>query len=589
LQYKKSMLILNLILLPLSQYVLAIGAGERLEQPLDRFDAKILPESEQILKLPSLPELPPIPQDEKQLSSMAYIEVKQFIFEGNSKISDAKLNEMAQNYQNKKITAEQLQRFKNEITTHYVKNGYINSGAIIPDQQVSDGMITIKIIEGKLSKIEVSGNERLRESYIAKRLQDNEGITLDIEKLQQRLQILQQDQRLSRINAELGPGVKLGEGILKLNIKEATFYDAIFTFNNHRSPSVGSYRGQVEFNHRNVTGLFGKGFGDSFYFRYGLTEGLDDYSVRYEFPITHNTWLSFNADRSDAEVVEYPFSMLNIESEAKTFAMTLRHSLAMFKKPEQSLDLSLRLEKRTSQTFLGPEEPMPFSFSPGVGEDGKSKLSVIRFSQDWIKRSSYDVFAARSSFNFGIDAFDSTINEDLPDSKFFTWLGQFQYVRRLNFDALRFDNLKRSQIIFRTDFQWAKEDLLPLEKLSIGGSTTVRGYRENFLTRDNGVISSLEWRIPVFKLPVKYISKTPEDGEIHIAPFVDYGRSWNTDIDTPDPKSISSVGLGLRWSPNRAINAQVYWGHALRDIQEPDDKDLQDDGVHFELSVKIPF
>ncbi|MFK5971151.1 MAG: ShlB/FhaC/HecB family hemolysin secretion/activation protein [Candidatus Marithrix sp.] len=585
---KKSMLILSLILLPLN--VLAVGVGERLEQPLNRLDAKILPESEPILELPSLPELPPITQDDKQLSSMAHIEVKKFIFEGNSKVTDAKLTEMAQNYQNKTITAEQLQRFKNEITTHYVKNGYINSGAIIPDQQVSDGIITIKIIEGKLSKIEVSGNERLRKSYITDRLQDNEGTVLDIDKLQERLQILQQDQRLSQINAELGPGVKLGEGILKLNVKEATFYDAIFTFNNHRSPSVGSYRGQLELNHRNVTGLFGEGFGDSFYFRYGLTKGLDDYSVRYEFPLAHNTWLSINADRSDAEVVEYPFSMLNIESEAKTFAMTLRHSLAMFKKPSQSLDLSLRVEKRTSQTFLGPEIPMPFSFSPGVGEDGKSKLSVIRFSQDWIKRSPYDVIAARSSFNFGIDAFDSTINEDgLPDSKFFTWLGQFQYVRRLNFDVLKFDRLKRSQIIFRTDFQWAKEDLLPLEKLSIGGATTVRGYRENFLTRDNGVISSLEWRIPVTKLPVKYISKTPEDGEIQIAPFIDYGRSWNTDIDTPDPKNISSVGLGLRWSPSRFVNAQIYWGHALRDVQEPDDKDLQDDGVHFELSVKIPF
>jgi len=587
LQYKQSMLILGLMLLPISQHVLA--AGESLE-PLDRPNAEMLPESKPILESPSLPELPPISQDEKQLSSMAYIEVKQFQFEGNEAFSDAELTEMAQNYHGK-ITAEQLQRFKNEITTNYVKKGYINSGAIIPDQQIADGIIKIQIIEGKLSKVEVSGNERLRKSYITTRLQGKKGVTLNIDRLQERLQILQQDRRLSRINAELGPGIKLGEGILKLNVKEATFYDAIFTFNNYRSPSVGAYRGQVEFNHRNVTGLFGEGFGDTFYFRYGLTEGLNDYSLRYEFPLNQNTWLSMNVERSDAEVVEYPFSMLNIESEAKTFAVTLRHSLAMFKKPEQSLNLSLRIEKRTSQTFLGPEIPMPFSFSPGVGEDGKSKLSVIRFSQDWIKRSSYDVFAARSSFNFGLDAFDSTINEnDLPDSKFFTWLGQFQYVRRLNFDALKkLDNLHRSQIIFRTDLQWAEENLLPLEKLSIGGATTVRGYRENLLTRDNGLISSLEWRIPVFKLPIKGISKTPEDGEIYVAPFIDYGRSWNTEIDTPNPKSISSVGLGLRWNPNRAINTQIYWGHALRDIQEPDDKDLQDDGIHFELSVQVPF
>ncbi|MDM8569264.1 ShlB/FhaC/HecB family hemolysin secretion/activation protein, partial [Thiotrichales bacterium HSG1] len=342
--------------------------------------------------------------------------------------------------------------------------------------------------------------------------------------------------------------------------------------------------------HYNVTGLFGKGVGDILYFRYGLTEGLDDFSLRYDFPIKHNTWLSFETSRSDAEIIEYPFSMLNIESESKTFAVTLRHSLTKFKKPGQALNLSLRAEKRVSQTFLGPEIPMPFSFSPGVGDDGKSKLSVIRFSQDWIQRAPNDVYAARSTFNFGIDAFDSTINDNnLPDSKFFTWLGQFQYVKRLNYDSLKLDMLKKSQVVFRVDGQFAKENLLPLEKLSIGGGTTVRGYRENILTRDNGLVSSLEWRIPVVKLPIKGFSKTPKDGELYVAPFVDYGRSWNTDADTPDPRSISSVGVGLRWSPIAAIDTQVYWGHPLRDVEEPDDRNLQDDGVHFELIVRVPF
>ncbi|MCK5876375.1 MAG: ShlB/FhaC/HecB family hemolysin secretion/activation protein [Candidatus Marithrix sp.] len=583
-QSKQFMLILGLLLLPLS--LLAAENGERVK-PLP--SPEVLPESESILKAPSLPELPPISQDEQQLSSMAYIEVNQFDFEGNSKFSDAELMEIAKSYQGR-ITAEQLQTFKNDITTHYVKNGYINSGAIIPDQQIVDGIVKIKIIEGKISKVEISGNDRLRESYIEGQLQSNTKAVLNIDKLQERLQILQQNKRLKRINAELGPGIKLGEGILKLKVKESSFYDAIFTFNNSRSPSVGAYRAQVEFSHYNVTGLFGKGFGDTFYLRYGLTEGLNDFSLNYEFPLNHNTWLSFNLNRSDAEVVEYPFNMLNIESESKTVAATLRHSLSMFKKPGQSLDLSLRLEKRASQTFLGPEIPRGFSFSPGVDDEGKSDLSVIRFSQDWIQRSPYDVYAARSSLNFGIDAFDSTINEDLPDSKFFTWLGQFQYVRRLNFDFLKdIGQLTKSQIVFRIDGQLAEEDLLPIEKLSIGGATSVRGYRENVITRDNGVISSFEWRIPVYRLPIEGISKTPEDGEIYVAPFIDYGRSWNTDIPTPDPKSISSVGLGLRWSPARGINTQIYWGHALRDLEEPDDRDLQDDGVHFDLSWKMSF
>jgi len=528
--------------------------------------------------LPPLPDLPPVQQD-MSLSSLGNIKVDKFEFEGNAVFSDEELAKITRPYE-KELSAEQLQEVKNEITNFYIKAGYINSGAIIPDQKVDDGIITISIIEGKLFRVDVTGNEKLKTSYIAKRLKGKDGDALDIKELQDRLQMLQQNPRLKRLQAELGPGVRLGEGLLKIGVEEKSPHHFQFTFNNHRSPSVGAYRGEIKYWHNNVTGaLLGKGWGDTLSLRLGLTQGLKDYTLGYELPLNHyDTTLSFHIERSDSEVVEKPFSQLDVESEADTYAISLRHPL--IQKPKESLELALRLEKRISNTYLLGR---PFSFSPGV-RDGESDLSVIRFSQQWVRRSTTDVIAARSSFNLGIDALDSTINDDgSADSQFFTWLGQFQYVKRLDF----FNNsrLKRSQVIFRTDFQWAKEDLLPLEKLSMGGATTVRGYRENLLTRDNGVISSLEWRIPIYKLQIAGLSKNPDEGWIEITPFIDYGRSWNTDIDTPDPKSISSVGLGLRWSPNKHFQSQLYWGYALRDIPDPDDKDIQDDGVHFEMSL----
>jgi hemolysin activation/secretion protein len=173
---------------------------------------------------------------------------------------------------------------------------------------------------------------------------------------------------------------------------------------------------------------------------------------------------------------------------------------------------------------------------------------------------------------------EPTINHDgSPDSRFFSWLGQFQWVERLNLFNLN------SHLLFRTDAQWSREDLLPLEKISIGGSTTVRGYRENQLTGDNGVVASLEWRIPLFEIPVPFKS---EDSNLYVAPFFDYGRTWNADSDTIGPKSISSLGLGLRWSPAQWLQTELYWGKALRDISEVEDDDLQDKGVHFEISLQ---
>ena len=578
---------MTMLLALLTQPLLAFDTPGSEHNTFDRPDLPPPGADESVMDLPPLPDLPDILRDEPSLSSVDRIFVKQFQFEGNQVFPDYRLALITQPYQNRELSPEELQEVKNRITNLYIQAGYVNSGAIILDQPVADGIVTITIVEGTLFRIDVTGNEHLRDSYIKNRVIGQEAPALNIRQLQDNLQILQQRQMVKRLHAELRPGVKLGEAILDLDIEEPPPYRLQFNFNNHRSPSIGAYRGEIEAWHYNFTDLFAdKGWGDTLYLRFGFTKGLKDYSLRYDLPLNrYDTTLTLELERSDSDVIEYPFSELDVESEADTYAITLTHPVQWFKKPDESLDLALRLEKRDSKTFLLGK---PFSFSPGV-QDGESHLTVLRFSQQWLKRSSYQVIAARSSLNFGIDAFGATVTQEgfpHPDSKFFSWLGQFQLVRRLNF--FESERLKMSQIIFRTDYQWANQDLLPLEKLSIGGISTVRGYRENLLTRDNGLIVSLEWRIPITK--VRLLSDEPEDGQIEIMPFFDYGRSWNTDSETPDPKDISSLGLGLSWRPNQNMSAQLYWGYALRNIPDPDDKDaLQDNGIHFEFSAWLPW
>lgn len=535
--------------------------------------------------LPPLPQLPGF-EEGGSLSSLGNIEVSTFKFVGNKAISTEELRKLVADYENRTITAEELQMAKNKITEHYINKGYVNSGAIIPDQKVDDGHVEFHIIEGALHKVEVyNRNEadeegHLAKDYIRSRVELGDDEALNIEHLQQKLQLLHQSPLFERINAELGPGINLGEGILKLEVTEAPRNVLGFSFNNHRSPSVGAYRGEIFWRNHNVTG-----WGDSLYGRVGLTNGLQDYTLDYKIPLNrYDTLLGFHVEASDAEVVSQPFDQLNIESEANTYAINIEHPF--YRTPNEEFKLGLKFEKRNSTTYIFRGTPLEqqFSFSPGV-QNGESHISVIRFSQNWLARSRTQVLAARSSFNFGVDALDATINEDgAPDSQFFSWLGQFQWVQRINAFGK-----EDTQLLFRTDLQWARESLLPLEKFSVGGASTVRGYRENLLTRDSGLISSLEWRIPIMALPLPGITKESEKGLLQLAPFVDYGRSWNVDLETPTPKDIASAGLGLRWMPSETINAIVYWGKAFRTVETPQDSDLQDDGVHFEVNIHIPF
>ena len=52
----------------------------------------------------------------------------------------------------------------------YVERGYLNSGAVIPDQRVEDGVVRIQIIEGRLSEVEVTGDTHLSAGYVQDRL-----------------------------------------------------------------------------------------------------------------------------------------------------------------------------------------------------------------------------------------------------------------------------------------------------------------------------------------------------------------------------------------------------------------------------------
>ena len=520
------------------------------------------------------PILPPVKlweEKEPMLSTIPRVMVNEIRIIGNSIFPEEELAAITAPYENRVITNNELQELRLRLTRYYIDKGYINSGAVIPDQKVTDGVITIRIIEGHLSDVRISGNSWLRTPYIQKRLLwADSGSPLNIDDLQQKLQLLDRNPLLKRVNGELGPGLVPGEAILRVQVEEARPYQFNLRIANDRSPSSGELRAEARAVHRNVSG-----WGDSLGVRYGLTEGTDDYSVYYSIPLTsRDLSLTLAYSKNDSNVIEEPFDLIDIESESETIEVALRYPI--IKTLTREFAISLSGQYRSSKTWLLGQ---PFSFSPGV-VDGECKVSVLRLSVDWTERSQQQVLAIRSVFSNGIDAFDATINSGEPDSEFFTWLGQVQWARRINL-------IPDSQLIFRTDVQLTDRSLLPLEKFAVGGANSVRGYRENQMVRDNGLVSSLEYRIPLFRLPLPLISKGAEDGTLQLALFGDWGRSWNKDYPTPDPETIGSYGAGLRWLISSRMNASIYYGKATEDFINPDENSLQDDGIHFQFNWQV--
>lgn len=504
------------------------------------------------------------------LSEVSKILLKRIDFEGNTIFSDEQLGELTASHTNRPLNPDELQEIKRLITGYYVKNGYINSGAVIPDQHVRDGILQINIVEGRLTQLRVTGLERLRPAYVEGRLRHAKEEILNLPRLQEYLKLLEQNPLIAHVKAELSPGVQRGESLLQAKIEEAKPYRMSFDVNNHRSPGVGAWRAELSAAHLNLSG-----WGDSLGIRYGLTSGLDDYTLTYTVPLnSYNTTLELEAGRSDALIVEVPFEQLNMESETDSYSLHLRHPWRRSTAGE--LAFGVKLARRQSQTSLLGE---PFDFSAG-SVNGESTVSVLSLTQEWVSRNIEQVNALRSQINLGLGAMGATRHEgDIPDSRFVSWLGQYQHLRRLN--------LWDSQVLFRLDVQLSNDALLSLEKFSIGGNATVRGYRENQLTRDNGLIAGLEWRIPVAQWRIPGLSSDAADGVLEAATFVDFGRGWNSKGGTPAPSQISSVGLGLRWYPRKDMNVLLYWGKALRNIQITGEHDLQDEGIHFQIQGRF--
>ena len=463
-------------------------------------------------------------------------------------------------WENREASFEDLLNLRSEITQLYLKNGYITSGAfLVNNQELSQGEVQIQVVEGELEQIEITGLNRLREGYIRRRLELATSPPLNQKRLETALQLLQLDPLLQQVNAELTAGSTPGRNSLQVQIKEAPAFHAGIATANNQSPSLGTVQNSINASYDNVLG-----FGDRFSAEYGITAGLNLYDLNYTIPINaRNGTLSLRYSNSDSLIIEEPFEALEIRSESRTFSVNFRQPL--IRTPEREFGIGIALDLRRSQTYI--LDDIPFSFSEGP-DDGESNVTVIRFYQDWVNRSPGRVLAARSQFSFGLNAFDATINDISTDGQFFSWIGQFQWVEQLS---------PRALLVARINTQLTPDSLLSLERFSIGGVDTVRGYSQNQGVGDNGIVGTVEVRLPL----------TSNPRILQLSPFFEIGTVWNNRDANPEPATIAGLGLGLDWLITSDLSLRLDYGIPLIEVDD-EGNSLQDNGLYFSLRYQ-PF
>ena len=506
--------------------------------------------------------------------SSAEFKVKQFNFEGNTVLEAGAVEAVLKDYRNRPITFADLLELETKLTRLYTENGYINSAVVIPSQNVSEGTVTINAIEGKVEEINVNVNGRLKEGYIRSRLKRGTTSPLNINELQETLQLLQLNPLIENLNAELSVGLSRDRWALDVDVNQGKAFDPVLFVNNYRTPSVGSFQRGLELNHNNVLG-----YADRFSFVYKNTDGSNDFDTSYTIPVNSlDGTVGLRYRYVDSEIIEQEFEDLDIESETSEFELTLRQPLLIRANSESTQEFALGLEfsRQSNSTTLGGE---PFDLTPNpvsrdVGDIGETRISAIRFFQDWTKRTRKDVLAARSQISVGVDAFDATVLEGAPDGEFVSWRGQVQWLRQLTSSS-------NINLLVRSDIQLSSDDLVPLERFSLGGVESVRGYRQDALLSDSGIFTSAEVRIPFYRW-------NNAQSNLSAVPFIDIGTSWsNSDNINQDEDTVASFGVGLQLNLDDSLRARIDYGIPLIDVEDTNNT-LQENGLYLSLEY-FPF
>ncbi|MFT7560808.1 MAG: hemolysin activation/secretion protein [Flavobacteriales bacterium] len=479
--------------------------------------------------------------------------ISDFKISGNKVISSNILSEELKSYLGRYVSYSELSQIRDRLTLAYVKRGYVSSGAKFPIVNDKDGILIIDIVEGVLADVQIEYEGRLSKRYFQERLPSIGGAVVNIISIEKKLQLLQHNKRINRVQSSLLQGETPGESILSVKVSEAKAVHLSLKQSNHQSPNTGSNLTELVVEHQNLSGR-----GDLGRLAFAKSSGSKRVHGFYDIPVSsRDASIYIDGLMARNSVIEAPFDALNIKSQSDKLSLGLNYPIVRTKETRFTLFSSVNY-LRSKSFLLGS----PFSFSAGV-ENGEAKIAAVKFGHDLQVFGESQAIAFRSTLSVGLDAFGATSHEgDNPDGQFVKLLFQAQFARY-------FSQLD-GRLVLRSDIQIANKKLLGLEKFSNGGHAGVRGYRENSLLTDTGMFASLEWRQSLWR---------KGNSTLTLVPFVDAGYGEDEDKVNGLHSDMSSTGLGLIWDFYQRGSADVFWAKPLKTFTRGDD--LQDKGLHF--------
>ncbi|PWY41091.1 ShlB/FhaC/HecB family hemolysin secretion/activation protein, partial [Pseudomonas sp. RW409] len=404
---------------------------------------------------------------------------------GADSLSAAEQARLLKPYIGQCLGVSQLNELLKVITDYYLEKGLVTSRAYLPQQDLSGGHLKVLVVEGRLEGLKGAADSQLSERELAMAFPGQVGALVNLREIEQ---LVDQLNRLpsNQAQMELAPGKEVGGSQVLVKNTAQKPWRAGLSRSNDGQRSTGEQQWGTTFDWDSPLGL-----ADQLMLR-GGHDAMSDHQHT-----SNNAMLSYNLPWG-----WWNFSYTYSQSEYRSQAQANGFS---FKQTGDSQNHQLRAERvilRDAVSKTSLNAGLAYLRTNNFIEDSKLALSSNRLSEAQFginhgRRIGGAFVNLDLGMQNGIGAFDAQDNghpgPGEPNARYRKYTATLSYLQpfKLWGESFSFSSLMTGQ---------RSEDVLfSPQRTSLGGQSSIRGYKDQSLSGDSGGYwrNDLRWSRPV--------------------------------------------------------------------------------------------
>jgi len=275
------------------------------------------------------------------------VQLKSVVFEPPSAfLSPAELDAIVANYLGRKVDFSEISRLVRDVNDLYAEKGVVTASALLPPQKLTDGVLQVSLIEGRVGTIAVVGANRVPNAMLfdAVRLSRDDGV-VDVPQASQDILRFNRSHH-AQMSLLLQPGAAFGLTDLTIGVAEPRPLSAQLSLDNYGVASTGAVQASASVNSYGAFGI-----DDNLMVLGTAALGSLAGTVTYDMPVSSfGTRLALGATASTIRVIDGPSADLDITGRSVSLTGTLSQTLIA--RPDVTVQGLVTASVGVSQSFL---------------------------------------------------------------------------------------------------------------------------------------------------------------------------------------------------------------------------------------------